>query len=74
MDEQTAAKLDRVEVLLLKAKGAEGRDPREAERLLSEAQTLAQDALSGSAQITLPGTLAALRSYRPQPRGYWRAG
>jgi len=71
LDEETAQTLERVEALLARAKGAVSEDPDKARRLLAQAHGLAQGAVEGGAQITLPSTLAGLRRHRPHPRGYW---
>jgi hypothetical protein len=45
---------------------------REAERALSQAQSLAREAAEvGRAEIGVPGSLQSLARYRPHPKGYW---
>jgi hypothetical protein len=73
LDEKTAHLLEACEGRLVKAKGllAAG-DKREAERVFVQAKTLAQEAVeAGRAEVTIPGSLPALKNWKPHPRGYW---
>lgn len=73
MDEATARLLENCEARLVVGQSLlKSGNRNEAQRALSQAQSLAREAAEVSrAEISVPASLPALARHRPHPKGYW---
>jgi hypothetical protein len=73
LDEAVARLLENCEARLVVGQSLlKSGNRREAERALSQAQSMARDAAEVSrAEIGVPASLHALAHYEPHPKGYW---
>jgi hypothetical protein len=73
LDEAAARLLENLEARLVVGQSLlKSGNRREAERALSQAQSLACEATEVSrAEISVPDSLQSLARYRPHSKGYW---
>jgi hypothetical protein len=73
LDEAPARLLENCEARLVVGQSLlKSGNRREAERALSQAQSLARETAEVSrAEISVPASLPALARFKPHPKGYW---